>query len=204
MYVHKNGMRLDVVDRADLNRLKSLKDESWFGTHTTAILNSFQQENWFESIDNKNNMVFIVRRVAGGPSCAGESVGVYKVSNIDWVSRKYDSAHDVFKDHRGKGLSHPVLEAGVDFGFEVLNMHRIDTEVLENNIASFKSVCYVGYQKEGVKRKAVYKCGDYLDSVVFGIVREDWEQLDRVKEYGGICNVSYNPKNNKERGGEVQ
>ena len=82
--------------------------------------------------------------------------------------------------HRGKGYGKTVLEAGVDFGFEILNMNRIDTEVLENNFASMKTALYVGYVKEGIKRKAIHKCGEYLDSIVLGILKEDWSILDRV------------------------
>ena len=32
-------------------------------------------------------------------------------------------------------------------------MNRIDTEVLENNLASLKSAIWVGYVKEGFKKK---------------------------------------------------
>ena len=134
-----------------------------------------------KAIDTKNN----------------EIVGLYKIQNIDWINRKYDSAHDVFINHRGKGYSKPVLEAGVDFGFEVLNMNRIDTEVIENNIASLKSALWVGYIEEGIKRKCIHKCGEYLDSITLGILKDEWVNLSRVKNYQGICNISYLPKNKK-------
>ena len=26
-------------------------------------------------------------------------------------------------------------------------------------------------------------------------IKEDWINLDRIKQYGGICNISYQPKN---------
>ena len=188
MYHHKNGLKLSLLEEEHLQTLKELKDESWFGTHGITFNNMLQQKNWYNHLDNQTSMVFIVYKDE-------EAVGTYKLKYIDWISRSYTSSHDVFKEHRGKGLSKPVLEAGIDFGFEVLNMNRLDTEVLENNIASLKSALWVGFQKEGVRRKAVHKCGDYLDSIFLGILREDWEDLDRVKKYGGICNLSYTPKN---------
>lgn len=193
MYEHKNGLKLVLLEREHLKAMKELKDESWFGTHHITMNNMVQQEKWFESLDNKNSMFFIVYNRDDEP------VGTYKLADIDWISRSYHSAHDVFKEHRGRGLSKPVLEAGVDFGFEVLNMHRLDTEVLENNIASLKSALWVGYTQEGIRRKAVYKCGTYLDSICLGLVREDWEQLERVKSYDNICNNSYTPKDKDAR-----
>ena len=37
----------------------------------------------------------------------------------------------------------------------------------------------------------------YLNSIILGILKEEWLELERVKNYKGICNVSYQPKNNK-------
>ena len=90
-----------------------------------------------------------------------------------------------------------VLESGVDFCFEILNMHRLDSEVLENNLASLKCMEYAGFIKEGLKRKCIHKCNEYISSIVMGLLREDWEKLNRVKEYKGVCNFAYKPKDGK-------
>ena len=189
MYKHKNGITLKKLEKSDLVDLKNLKNESWFGTHNVVFVNDQDQERWFSNL-NSNSAMFLIAY-----NTQGEKVGLYKIQNIDWINRKYDSAHDVFESQRGKGYSKPVLEAGVDFGFEVLNMNRIDTEVLENNLASYRSALYVGFVQEGVKRKCIHKCGSYLDSNFLGILVDDWKELDRVKSYNGVCNLSYIPKN---------
>lgn len=189
MYIHKNGIKLVKIEESDLLKLKMLKDESWFGTHSISIINMIDQIKWFEHLNDKNLVLKAI------DNRNGQDVGIYKISNIDWMNRRYDSAHDVFLEFRGKGYGKTILESGVDFGFEVLNMHRIDTEVLENNIASLKTALYVGYIEEGRKKKVVHKCNEYLDSIILGIVRDDWLKLDRVIKYNNICNISYKPKN---------
>ena len=190
MYKHKNGITLRKIEFYDLTKLKELKNESWFGTHNINILNDYEQNIWFEKINWEKNMFLIAYSEK-----EKVDVGVYKIQNIDWINRKYDSAHDIFKESRGKGYSKPVLEAGIDFGFEILNINRIDTEVLENNIASLKSALHVGFVKEGVKRKSINKCNEYLDSIFLGSLREEWVKL-RKNKYNGVCNNSYKPKNN--------
>jgi diamine N-acetyltransferase len=186
MYQHKNGITLKKVTQQDLWHLLELKNESWFGTHSIAIINDTDQQKWFDKITaDSKNLVMIAWKDA-------ERIGVYKISNIDYINRRYDSAHDVFSNQRGKGYSKPVLEAGVDFGFEILNMHRLDTEVLTGNI-SMKAALAVGFVEEGVKRKCIHKCNQYIDSTVMGILREDWQELPRVKAYGGVCNLTYAP-----------
>jgi len=192
MYNHKNGICLRKIERDDLTLLKNLKNESWFGTHHTTFLNDLDQNRWFESLDNRNTLILIAIDIQ-----TDNKVGLYKIMNIDWMNRTYDSAHDVFKEFRGCGWSKPVICAGTDFAFEVLNMNRIDGQVLENNIASRKSAEYAGFKEEGIRRKSIYKCGEYLNSIHIGILREDWVELERIKQYGGICNTSYIPKNDK-------
>lgn len=188
MYIHKNGITLKKLEKDNLTLLKKLKNESWFGTHTITFVNDIDQERWFESLNSNKTLILVAHK-------DNEPIGLYKITNIDWVNRRYDSAHDIFENHRGKGLSKPVLSAGIDFGFEVLNMNRIDTEVLENNIASLKSAYFAGFVLEGVKRKCVHKCDEYLDSNFLGILRDEWKLLDRIKDYNGVCNMSYTPKN---------
>jgi RimJ/RimL family protein N-acetyltransferase len=195
MYIHKEGIALRKIERGDLQLLKELKNESWFGTHNINFLNDLDQERWFESLNNKTHLILIAIEVN-----SDERVGLYKIQNIDWYNRTYDSSHDVFKSHRGKGLSKPVLCAGTDFAFEILNMNRIDGQVLENNIASMKSAEYAGFTVEGVRRQSIYKCGEWIDSIHIGLLKKDWEKLDRIKRYDGICNVSYIPKNKLDKG----
>lgn len=188
MYTHKNGITLRKMEMYDLEIMQELKNESWFGTHRITLNTAEEQLKWYNSI-NPNTTLFLIANYNV------DRVGVYKISNIDWISRSYDSAHDVYKEHRGQKYGHKILQAGVDFGMEVLNMNRINTEVLENNIASQKTALKAGFIQEGVKRKSVFKCGEYLDSITYGMLKEDWKELERVKEYKGICNTSYKPKN---------
>jgi RimJ/RimL family protein N-acetyltransferase len=189
MYNHKNGVTLKKLDQDDLTLLLTLKEESWFGTHHLTIANNKDQIKWFESI-GPNSLYLIAS------TYKEEKIGLFKIDNIDWISRSCDVGHDVFKEYRGKKYGYKVIEAGVDFCFELLNLHRQDTEVLENNLASMKTLKYAGFQQEGIRKKAVFKCGKYLDSITMGILKENWELLQRVKNYSNICNTSYNPKCN--------
>jgi len=190
MYNHKNGIILTKASEIDLSVLKRLKDESWFGTHNIAIVNMEDQYKWFSNLDSKT-------LIMSAQNESGHILGYYKLLNIDWINRKYDMSYDVVKDQRGKRLSVKILEAGIDFSFELLNMNRIDAEVLSNNIASQKSLKKSGFIEEGKKRKAIYRCGEYLDSILMGILMSDWVELERVKAAEGCCNKTYKPKDGK-------
>lgn len=193
IYEHKNGIALRKVEFEDLPLLKELKDESWFGTHHVTIVNMFNQQKWFEKISSDSSCLFLIAHNIK----TKQDIGLYKALDIDNNNRSYTSSNDVFKKHRGKGFGKLVVEAGVDFGFEILNVNRINTEILENNEASFKTYKQVGFVEEGVKRKSTWRVNKYLDSRVLGILRDDWLSLERVKSFGDCCNKGYVPKNRK-------
>jgi hypothetical protein len=96
MYKHKNGFTLKKLEKEDLHILKNLKNESWFGTHNISFVNDADQENWFQSLNANKNLFLIAYKTD-----SNEQIGLYKIQNIDWVNRRYDSAHDVFENQRG-------------------------------------------------------------------------------------------------------
>jgi len=196
MYIHKNNLVLRKIERNDLPILLALKNESWFGTHKVSILNSSDQEKWFDRISGSHTDLVLIaeERLSTRPD---KRVGTFKIANIDWLSRSCDVGHDIFSHSRGTGFGYKIVEAGIDFCFEILNMNRLAAEVLENNVASQKTLFGGGFLKEGNRSKAVYKCNQYLDSIICGIIRDNWQNLKRVKDYGGLCNQSYTPLNGK-------
>jgi RimJ/RimL family protein N-acetyltransferase len=67
----------------------------------------------------------------------------------------------------------------VDYGFNTLNMNRIELSVFEFNIRAYKSYHKVGFVEEGRKRQARYHNGKYYDEIIMSILREDWERNKR-------------------------
>lgn len=187
MYRHKNELSLRKVERDDLDDLLALKQESWFGTHRIAIINKANQEQWFEHMTVSSTDCIMIA------AHEGKRIGVFKINNIDWMNRVCSIGHDIFSEHRGKGLGYKIVEAGVDFCFEILNMNRLDAEVLKNNVVSQKTLLKGGFEIEGCRKQAVFKCNQYIDSLFCGVIRSDWEALPRVQAFGGLCNLSYTP-----------
>ena len=54
MYHHKTGIWLRKIERTDLSDLKNLKNESWWGTHNTLLINDDDQIKWFENLSSKD------------------------------------------------------------------------------------------------------------------------------------------------------
>jgi RimJ/RimL family protein N-acetyltransferase len=185
MYNHKDGINLRKIEKEDLPFLFEIKKESWWGTHKTLILNKDDQINWYNNIPE--NQLFMV----GEDAETNEFVGVAVYTDIDWINRSLSISGSVIKNQR-KDFAIKGFCAGLDFAFEILNMRRVEAEVLSyHKAAQFIEIEVLGFKVEGIKRQAVYKSGEYYDSIFLGILRTEWEKTSRVLDYKGCCNKNF-------------
>jgi len=203
MYDHKDGISLRKIHTGDLHPLLALKQESWWGTHSTMIVNVEDQRRWYDNIGH--NSLYMMAEQKPREIKVGENgqttkslvptqvVGVACYTEIDWYARTLNISGSIFKEHRKMNeVVKPAFSAGLDFAFEILNMHRVGAEVLETHSAAQRlEIGHLGFTIEGRRRKAVYKAGRYYDSIQLGILREEWESHDRVKAYEGCCNINF-------------
>jgi RimJ/RimL family protein N-acetyltransferase len=56
------------------------------------------------------------------------------------------------------------------FGFEMMNLHRIELEVIAGNERARKVYERVGFRTEGCRREALYKFGRYHDVIRMGLL----------------------------------
>lgn len=78
------------------------------------------------------------------------------------------------KNYWGKGLATEAIKSLLKFGFEVINLNKIQAGVFASNIGSIKALEKAGLILEGNFRKQLYTedlCDDHL---FYGILKEDW------------------------------
>lgn len=186
MYKHKNGCVFHKLSEEHLWRLLELKMESWPTTHKVAMINEADQLDWFNSIPKDAlYMICSINTKEGW-----EEVGLLTLNSIDNIARTAMIGGSIFLKWRATEWSKRAWEAGTDFAFEMLNLHRLDAEVLEYNTAALKMDIEIGYTVEGRRRSCVYKCGRYYDSLVLGYLREEWQKSARVTNLK-ICNTNF-------------
>lgn len=206
MYNHKDGIRLRKLHKGDLHSLLALKQESWWGTHATLIINVEDQLEWFEGISH-NELYMIAEMDVESVSKSGKGfmgsevkrqgvvpIGIACFTEIDWYGHSCNISGSIYKPSRKdmEGIVKPAFSAGLDFAFEVLNMQRVGAEVLETHAAAqHLEIGHLGFKIEGRRRRAVYKAGRYYDSIQLGILREEWVTSPRVTAYEGCCNDNF-------------
>ena len=61
----------------------------------------------------------------------------------------------------------------LSFLFGQLRLHRVGLNVHETNTRAQRSYEKSGFVREGVRRKAYWRHGDWVDGVLFGLLREE-------------------------------
>ena len=78
-------------------------------------------------------------------------------------------------EFRGRGIADAAARLLVRHLFFDLDYHRVQLECYGFNERAIKHAERAGFVKEGVKRKAYWRHGEWVDGVLFGLVREDLE-----------------------------
>jgi RimJ/RimL family protein N-acetyltransferase len=106
----------------------------------------------------------------------GDSVGSLAFSVVNRRSRIADlHAIMLHPDFRGRGLGVAATRLLVRHLVFDRGYHRVQLEVYGFNERALALFERTGFLREGVRRRAYDRHGDWADGVLFGIVREDLE-----------------------------
>jgi RimJ/RimL family protein N-acetyltransferase len=85
----------------------------------------------------------------------------------------------IHPSHRGRGIGDEAARLFQRFLLVDLDLHRIELQIYGFNERAIVQAERTGYVREGVKRKAYLKNGEWQDAVLFGLVREDLDGAGR-------------------------
>jgi RimJ/RimL family protein N-acetyltransferase len=81
------------------------------------------------------------------------------------------------REHWGKGYGTEATRLMVGYAFETLNLNRVWLQVYEYNSRGVRSYEKVGFRREGVLRQDTFRDGRYWDTIVMGILRQEWKPV---------------------------
>lgn len=102
-------------------------------------------------------------------------IGIVALDKIDWINRWAELGIAIGeKAYWNQGYGTETVQAMVALAFTLLNLNRVQLEVLEFNHRARKAYEKVGFRLEGRRRQARYLGGRYHDSLVMAVLREEW------------------------------
>jgi ribosomal-protein-alanine N-acetyltransferase len=86
--------------------------------------------------------------------------------------------YDLQADYWRKGYATEALKAVISFGFNELQVNRIEAEVMQGNTASEKLLARLRFTKEGILRQWMYWNDQYYDMSMFSLLQSDFRQME--------------------------
>lgn len=130
----------------------------------------------FENAPDGKEPYFRLRTIDGD-----ELIGFVVIHSIEWNNRSGLLAIGIGgAENRGKGYGTDALRVILRYAFRELNLDRVGLDVIDYNHRAIKAYERVGFKHEGAMRSAVFRDGKKYDRVIMGILREEWEELNRT------------------------
>lgn len=153
-------------DFSDIDELYILKNDEYSNSQLGGFNNGYSKEdirNWIHFHNSQTNeIVFVIQEVEHGKLIG--HVGLYK---IDYRIRKAEFAILIAdENYRGKGFGNFCTTYILDYGFNQLNLNRIELTLLSENIQALGLYKKNGFVQEGLLKQVQYKNGKYHDLIL--------------------------------------
>jgi ribosomal-protein-serine acetyltransferase len=104
----------------------------------------------------------------------GRIVGVVGFHSIDWINRNTSLGYWLAESAQGAGTMTEVVRALLDHAFYEWELHRVEVHCAPENRRSRAIPERLGFREEARLRETELIGGGYLDSVVYGLLEEEW------------------------------
>jgi ribosomal-protein-alanine N-acetyltransferase len=93
----------------------------------------------------------------------------------DQSNRRAEIGYHILPGHWGQGYATEATRAMLRWGFENLNLHRIQSDCTEGNIASERVMLKCGFTYEGLWRESCWEHERFVNIKQFGLLRREFE-----------------------------
>jgi ribosomal-protein-alanine N-acetyltransferase len=105
----------------------------------------------------------------------GILVGTCGLYNWKKTSRSAEIGYDLEPAYWGRGIMTEALRTIVKYGFQEMNLNRVQGLVDAENQRSLNLLERLGFKREGVFRQRTYFKGRFHDDVCLSLLHEEWK-----------------------------
>ena len=124
----------------------------------------WEEDGWL-GVEHARLAVVSSGSFAGDVSYKDRSQGVSK-------GAIYEIGIALFPEHRGHGVGTTAQRLLVQYLFDITPAHRLEAYTEVENLREQRALEKVGFEREGVLRRIVFRAGKWRDSVLYALLRE--------------------------------
>lgn len=135
-------------------------------------ISEVEHQSWFASVVDRDDVFLFGVRLQEN----GDLVGYCQLNRINYIHRTGELQIRLGDRSKwGMGYGTEALLLLLKFGFKDLNLNRIYLHVLATNSKAIHVYEKVGFVREGLLREAAHIDGSYVDIVVMGILKRNYD-----------------------------
>lgn len=168
--------QLRELERKDLSTINKWRNQSELIAQLGApfrYINPEVDNQWFENyMANRGSCVRCAVVKETEPTCI---LGLVSLTNIDQINQSA-VLHIMIGNtaDQGKGIGSFAIISMLNHAFFNMNLHRVELKVLTSNMRARHVYEKCGFSKEGILRNAVFKNGEFVDILLYSILKEEY------------------------------
>ena len=94
----------------------------------------------------------------------------------DDSGRRMEIGYEIVPSYRNKGYANEAMKETIQYGFEQMNLKRIEALIMTDNIASIKACEKAGFTREGILRNYrhyIHRGAELRDMVIYSYISSD-------------------------------
>jgi len=144
MEITKYGVTLRCLTEDKIEMVRNWRNDPKIVQHMEYkdYITPEMQKTWFDKIDNKNNLFFIIE-------FQNKEIGVINIKDIDYEAGEGEAGIYIYDDESLKtDVSFRAIICLYDYFFETIRMTKILAHIMSSNLVSIYFNKLIGYKKE--------------------------------------------------------
>ncbi|WP_071394431.1 GNAT family N-acetyltransferase [Bacillus tuaregi] len=138
----------------------------------------------FTNVDEAITMIDLLNKLAAKKQAnrytimTGQNdtiVGSCGFNYFDYDNEKAEIGYDLGKEYWGKGFASEAVTILLQYGFQELNLNRIEAKVAPENARSKKLLEKLGFYYEGLLRESEKTKEGFIDAMLYSILQKDFQ-----------------------------
>lgn len=172
-YLENENILLNPINKDDLDTITACLQHKVFNDNTTNIPYPYTQKNakdFYEMVKEgfreQTHFVFAIREKDND-----EFVGLVGI-HPDMQKKHAETGYWIAMQHWNKGFATQALKLVISFAFDELGIKKIFASHFSFNGASGKVMSKAGMHYEGTLKKHLFKNGEMVDLIQYGIFKD--------------------------------
>ena len=158
-----HNVYLRLLEKKDIRMLYKLCNEEQVRKYNT-IPNDIQNSNQGTNINIRKALSIINEK--------NVLIGFVTYKENNYCSKVYSIGITIGSKYWGKKYGQDSIETLLKYLFEELNAIKVELEVIKYNLRAINCYKKCGFVEEGIRINKVYIEGEYIDTLIMGILKK--------------------------------